>query len=179
MQIQEIVRLAGKRAENFYVAHKLCCAEAVIVVLNQAFGGGLTPEVTVRLGSGFCQGMGGAGCTCGALAGAEMVLGLFLSPHQVHGMKKKKFRQISKDMHDRFKVRFDSTCCRNLIKRAKDKKGANCKELTVGGAEIAATFLLETKPELAETVDMQFLQTRDSKLFALIKRRLGTEMGKK
>lgn len=179
MKIQEIVRLAGKRAENFYVAHKLCCAEAVIVVLNQAFGGSLTPEVAVRLGSGFCQGMGGAGCTCGALAGAEITLGLFLSPRQVRGMKKKRFRQISKEVHDRFKTRFASACCRTLIEMAKEKKGASCRELTMGGAEIAAMFLLETKPELAETVDMRFLQTHDSKLSVLIKSALGTEMGNK
>lgn len=163
-QVQEIAQLAGQQAGIFYKKYKLCCSESVMVVLNQAFGGDLAPEIALRLGSGFCHGMGGAGCTCGALAGAEMVLSLFLSPYQTHGMGKKSFEKVSKEMHDRFKAQFNATCCRILTKRRKEKNGASCKELTIGGAEIVTELLLETKPELTGSINVDFLKGEDSTL---------------
>lgn len=53
------------RTENYYDAHGLCCSEAVIYVLNRAFGGGLTEATVRQLGSGFCGGMGGGDGACG------------------------------------------------------------------------------------------------------------------
>ncbi|MEJ2033559.1 MAG: C-GCAxxG-C-C family protein [Deltaproteobacteria bacterium] len=141
--------------------------------LNEAFDGGLPPETAVRLGSGFCHGMGGAGCTCGALAGAEAVLGLFLSPNQPGGMKKKDFHALCKEMHDRFKERFGATCCRVLLKKRKEKKGASCQELTGGGAALITDILLRAKPELTANTDWGFLRQRDSKAGELVKKALG------
>ena len=172
-QQQEIIRLVGERAANIFDSRGYCCAEAVIYVMNQAFGGGLDPEMAVRLGSGFCRGMGGAGCTCGSLAGAELSLSLILGPRQRGGMKTKEFEQVSKAMHDRFKERFGATCCRILLKRRKEKKAASCKEMTGGGAEIAAALLLATRPELEKKIDFDFLRTRESKVAGLAKRLLG------
>jgi C_GCAxxG_C_C family probable redox protein len=117
-------------------------------VLNDTFSGGLEAELVLRLSGGLCHGMGG-GCTCGALSSAQVGLGLLLGPKQHGTMKKKDFEKICKEMHDRFKERFGATCCRVLLKKGKEKKGASCKELTGGGAEIAATLLLAARPEFA------------------------------
>jgi len=173
--ISRIVELIGQRAGNIFTARGYCCSETVIVVINQGFRGDLSPELAVRLGSGFCHGMGGAGCTCGSLAGAEVALSLFLGPRQHGGMKSKEFEKVAKEMHDRFRARFSATCCRVLLKRRKEKNGATCKELTVGGAEIAAQLLLEQRPELAAKVDLEFLGARESKLGTLAKKLLGRE----
>lgn len=170
-----IVELVGQRAANIFTARGYCCSETVIVVINQAFRGELSPEMAVRLGSGFCHGMGGAGCTCGSLAGAEVALSLLLGPRQPGGMKSKEFEAVAKEMHDRFKARFAATCCRVLLKRRKEKNGATCKELTVGGAEIVAGLILEQRPELAAKVDLDFLGTRESKVGTLAKKLLGRE----
>ncbi|MBU2539098.1 MAG: C-GCAxxG-C-C family protein [Proteobacteria bacterium] len=172
---ERIVELVGERAANIFSARGYCCSETVIVVINQAFCGDLTPEMAARLGSGFCHGMGGAGCTCGSLAGAEIALGLFLGPRQKGGMKTKEFEKVAKEMHDRFRTRFGATCCRILLKRRKEKNGATCKELTVGGAEIAAELILAQKPELAPMVDLDFLAKRESKVGVLAKKLLGRE----
>ncbi|MFH1019092.1 MAG: C-GCAxxG-C-C family protein [Pseudomonadota bacterium] len=170
-----IIDLVGQRAANIYSARGYCCSETVIVVLNQAFRGDLSPELAVRLGSSFCHGMGGAGCVCGALAGAEVALSLFLGPRQKGGMKLKEFEQVTREMHDRFRARFSATCCRVLLKRRKEKNGATCKELTVGGAEIAAELILAQRPELAARVDLDFLRLRESKVGTLAKKLLGRE----
>lgn len=172
---ERIAALVGERAANIYTVRSYCCSETVIAVLNQAFGGDLSPEMAVRLGSGFCHGMGGAGCACGALAGAEIALSLVLGPRQAGGMKKKEFEEVAKEMHDRFRARFAATCCRVLIKRRKEKNGATCKELTVGGAEIAADLILEQRPELAAKADLDFLAVREAKLATMAKKLLGRE----
>lgn len=167
-----IVALLGQRAGNVYEARGYCCSEAVIYVLNQALGGPLSEEVAASLGSGFCQGMGGAGCVCGALAGAGIGLGLFLGPRRAGGMGKKEFKPLVKEAHDRFKARFAVTCCRTLLQRRKENKGASCKELTMGGAEIAMAIILEQRPELIGQVDLDFLRRRESKIAGLAKRLL-------
>ncbi|MCX5876533.1 MAG: C-GCAxxG-C-C family protein [Deltaproteobacteria bacterium] len=174
-KIAHIVELVGQRADNIFTARGYCCSESVIVVINQAFRGDLSPELALRLGSGFCHGMGGAGCTCGSLAGAEVAISLFLGPRQAAGMKAKEFEKVAKEMHDRFKARFSTTCCRVLLKRRKEKNGATCKELTVGGAEIAAGLILEQRPDLAVKVDLDFLGVRESKLGVLGRKLLGKE----
>ncbi|MBT3258412.1 MAG: C_GCAxxG_C_C family protein [Deltaproteobacteria bacterium] len=47
-------------------------------VLNQSLNGGLPPEMAIRLASGLPEGSGRSGCTCDALSGGVIALGLFL-----------------------------------------------------------------------------------------------------
>lgn len=51
------------------------CAESVLKAVNESAGYPMPPEIT-RIASGFCEGFGGSRCTCGALAGAVMAVGL-------------------------------------------------------------------------------------------------------
>ena len=51
------------------------CGESVVKTVNELAGHPMPPEV-VRLASGFCEGFGGSRCTCGALAGAVMAMGM-------------------------------------------------------------------------------------------------------
>ncbi len=173
MTHHEIIELVRQRAENLYENHKLCCSESLLLVLNHGFKGGLSSEQAKQLGAGFCGGMGEAGCTCGALSGAIMGLGLLLGPHAKGCMGKKPFRQLARTMHDRFHEKFGSTCCRVLIEPFdKDKKGRSkfCGNLTGTAAAITAKLLLEAKPELVKRVQGDYLARRDSKISGLIKK---------
>jgi len=172
----EIIRIVGDRAGNLFDAGGFCCSESLLLVLNQGFDGGLAPEAVVSMGAGFCEGMGGAGCTCGSLSGAVMGLGLLLGPHCEKGLRKKEFAQLVRQMHDRFREQFGATCCRVLSKKVRhDKKlrFENCKMLTMGAAEIAAEILLEARPEFADNADREFLSRRDSKIGGRLKKLFG------
>ena len=172
-QNEKIIKLIGQRAENLYENHRLCCSESLLLVLNHGFNGGLSSEQAKQLGAGFCGGMGEAGCTCGALSGAIMGLGLLVGPHSGSGLGKKQFRALSQKMHDRFHERFSSTCCRVLIEPYdKDKKGRSqfCSNLTSATASLTAELLLESIPELAKNARMYYLTTRDSKISGLFKK---------
>ncbi len=52
----------------------LCWSQAVLCTYGKPFG--LDHHMAVRLGAGFCGGMGRMAGTCGAVTGAYMVLGL-------------------------------------------------------------------------------------------------------
>lgn len=60
-----------------YYQSGLWCGEAVLKAVNEALGTPM-PEGVHRLASGFCEGLGGSRCICGALAGAVMACGIVL-----------------------------------------------------------------------------------------------------
>lgn len=51
------------------------CGESVVKAVNEIAGHPLPPGV-FRMASGFCEGISGSRCTCGALAGGVMAVGL-------------------------------------------------------------------------------------------------------
>ncbi len=112
---QEIIREAKERAESLYRDGDYLCSEAVFTVVNDYLGRPV-PAEAVRLASGFPVGMGKAGCACGALSGGVMALGLKFGRTQPKGEMPEMFR-VSKELHDEFKKRLRSTCCRVLIKK--------------------------------------------------------------
>ncbi len=163
MDVNGIVDLVVERVGDCYENHKLCCSESVMVVLNRAFTGGLNDLTALQMGAGFCQGLGGAGCSCGGLTGAVAIVSLLIGPHQKKGLVKKEFRAIVKGLHDEFCQKFGSTCCRVLLEKIKHDKEAvkrNCLMLTKGGAALAATKLLVARPDLLDIADMDFLYGR-------------------
>lgn len=111
----KLINEAKERAENLYRDGDYLCSEAVFSVVNDYLGNPLPPE-TVKIASGFPVGMGKAGCTCGALSGGIMALGLKFGRTQPKGEMPDMFR-VSKELHDEFKAKFRSTCCRVLIKK--------------------------------------------------------------
>lgn len=104
----------SEKAEELYRSGAYLCSEAVFTVVNDYLGQPLPPE-TVRITSGFPVGIGHSGCTCGALNGAIIAIGLKYGrtgPKQDN----KKILALSKELHDEFKKKFGSTCCRVLIR---------------------------------------------------------------
>lgn len=163
MDTDELVELVVGRVADCYEQHDLCCSESVMVVFNRAFDGGLSDQVALQMGAGFCHGLGGAGCSCGALTGSVSVLSLFLGPHLKTGLTKKNFKRIIKGVHDDFRQQFGSSCCRVLSKKVKHDAKAhqnNCLMLTKGAATLAVSALLDCCPELQHVVDLQFLTSR-------------------
>ncbi len=90
------------------------CGEAVLKVVNARAPRPL-PDSVVRLGSGFCEGMGGAGCTCGALAGAVMAIGLLRGREEATEEWEPSF-DASRELHDWFHESFRASCCRTIVR---------------------------------------------------------------
>lgn len=171
-QQHELIRSVGQRARNLFMTRQLWCAEAVFVVLNQALKGGLAPDLAQRLVSGFGEGMGSSGCICGALSGGALALGLF-NGSSLPGLRdNKSVMGSSRQLHDRFKAQFESTCCRILTRKV--RKGSRehyklCAKHTGLTALMAAEIILDKRPELVLSADWNYLSQRDTMLSSRLK----------
>jgi C_GCAxxG_C_C family probable redox protein len=62
-------------AASSYYEQGYWCGESVVKAVNDTLGHPMPPEV-FKMASGFCEGLGGSRCICGALAGGVMASGL-------------------------------------------------------------------------------------------------------
>lgn len=111
---EKMINEAVELAQKYYRERKYLCSEAVLSAVNEVLECGM-PQEYVRVTSGFPVGMGGAGCTCGAVTGGQCALGLVYGRKKPGG-KNKKVMKLSKELHDRFREKHGSACCRVLIK---------------------------------------------------------------
>jgi len=125
-----------ERAEHYYRSRELFCSEAVVKAIVEGFRLPV-PDLVVAMASGFPLGMGGAGCTCGALAGGVMALGLFFGRTEAKDRKRVTCMQLSKALHDHFRDRHQAVCCRVLTKGMRFGFSRNREQCVSLAGEIA------------------------------------------
>lgn len=122
------------------------CAESVL----RAVQGELAlPSIPESAGSGFTSGIGDAGCVCGALAGAVMLLGAYAETEDLMPEARRlRAEQLAATFHARFKARWGSTCCR-VIKRGMASGStealAHCADITEHAAALAVEIIEEAR----------------------------------
>jgi C_GCAxxG_C_C family probable redox protein len=162
---EQLAQMIGKRAKNLYLTGQLLCSEAVLAVMNRGLRGGLPEGMDIRLASALPLGLGNSGCTCGALSGAALALGLFLGRDRSGALNGKQAMPAANLLHNQFKGLFGSTCCRVLTKKVKHSQKEHfkqCAHITGQTAELAALIVLENRPELADSADLDYLEAMDS-----------------
>ena len=97
---EELIRLVKERAQNLFETGQLLCSEAVLAVLNRGLSGGMDDEFAIRLASTLPQGIGDSGCTCGALSGGALALGLFLGRSRPGARDRQKAMSAANDLHE-------------------------------------------------------------------------------
>jgi C_GCAxxG_C_C family probable redox protein len=102
-------------AENYYRNGDFYCSESIVKTIKDAFDIPL-PDDVIAMASGFPVGMGHSGCTCGAVVGGIMALGMFFGRTQGKDAKVTKAMAVSHELHDIFKGRHKVLCCRVLTK---------------------------------------------------------------
>ncbi|PKN77239.1 MAG: hypothetical protein CVU52_01265 [Deltaproteobacteria bacterium HGW-Deltaproteobacteria-10] len=100
-------------AEEYYRSGDFYCSEAVVKTIKDAFGLPVSDDVIARA-SGFPVGIGGAGCTCGAVSGGVLSLGMVFGRTKPKDSKVDKAMNLSRELHDIFKRRHKYLCCRTL-----------------------------------------------------------------
>ena len=168
-----LINKIRQRTENLFMSRQLMCSEAVLTVLNQGLKGGLVPEIAVRITSGLPEGFGGSGCTCGALSAGIIALGLFLGRDGPGILNNRMVYAASRELHERFKAKFGSTCCRVLTKNI--ELGTNhhfefCARHAGEVAEQTVRIVLNHKPEQLELADWTYLNQTDTKMRTRIKK---------
>ncbi len=102
-------------AEEYYRNGDFYCSEAIVKTIKDAFELHV-PDTVIAMASGFPVGMGGAGCTCGAVIGGIMALGLFFGRTEPKDKKISRIMDLSRELHDAFRFRHKRLCCRILTK---------------------------------------------------------------
>ena len=117
IELERIIDLDKVRttAEQYYREGDFYCSEAIVKVIKDEFKLDIADEI-IAMASGFPVGMGGSGCTCGAVAGGIMALGLFFGRTEAKDAKVGKAMEVSKELHDFFRGKNKSVCCRVLTK---------------------------------------------------------------
>lgn len=110
-----IVERIKQKAESYYRNGDYYCSEAIIRTIKDEFNVDISDRI-IAMASGFPVGIGGAGCTCGALNGGIMALGLFFGRYTEKDPCVNHTMQLSKELYDDFKKTYQSTCCRVLTK---------------------------------------------------------------
>jgi len=102
-------------AENYYRCGDFYCSEAIVKTIRDEFGLDLPGEV-IAMASGFPVGIGYAGCTCGAISGGIMAIGMFFGRTREKDERVNKTLELSRELHDFFQKRHKTLCCRILTK---------------------------------------------------------------
>jgi C_GCAxxG_C_C family probable redox protein len=104
-----------KQAEDYYRNGDFFCSEAIVKTIRDEFDLPV-PDGVIAMASGFPVGMGGSGCTCGAVVGGIMALGLVFGRTTAKDPKVSKTMELAKELHDTFKKQHKSLCCRVLTR---------------------------------------------------------------
>lgn len=126
-----------RKAEDYF-RQGYNCAQAVALSNVEALGG--RTEGIIQMSAGFGHGMN-AGCTCGALSGGVMAIGMLLAGTGTRGFEKN-ISEASANLHRAFVQQFGLTCCRGLRKKLSPLKNARCKNITVTTAALTLEVLL-------------------------------------
>ena len=100
-------------AENYYRTGQFYCSEAIVKAINDGFGLNY-PNSVVRLASGFPIGIGGAGCSCGAVTGGGMALGMVFGRDPPEDPRIDRCLGLCRELHTFFAGRHGCLCCRTL-----------------------------------------------------------------
>lgn len=131
-------------AEEYYRSGQFYCSEAIVKTINDAFALGY-PETVVRMASGFPIGIGGAGCTCGAVTGGVIAIGMVFGREKPGDPSVDRCLAFARELHTFFANRHGCLCCRTLTHSLKLKSPehlAQCVPFTGEVAEETARIIL-------------------------------------
>ena len=122
-----------ENALNYYKSG-LSCSESVV---NAAIDAGLCDKNLLSVATAFSGGMS-SGCLCGAVAGAQMVLGSMFGKNNTLG-NDETARAKAKEFIEEFKKTHKATCCKVLtagLEFGSPERKQNCAKLVEECAEI-------------------------------------------
>ena len=130
-------------APNYFLNEGYSCSESFA---RAAYEMGLADENIISIATSFSGGMG-SGCLCGAVAGAQMIIGL------LHGKTKDNTARIlAKEFYQKFTQLHKVTCCKVLTKNFDDfhskERKEHCANMVYDSAKILDEILEKAKQKI-------------------------------
>lgn len=130
-----------KAVENFLNGYS--CSEAVV---KAAADEGIVSKDLVSIATPFSGGMS-SGCLCGAIAGAQIILGAKFGRHDA-SQSRTHVQALSKNLIDEFKKQHKFTCCKVLsagFEHGSAERKQNCCKFVSLCAEQIENICLKEK----------------------------------
>lgn len=129
-------KIVREQAEQYYKEGSFYCSEAIVKAVLEGFGEEVSHHV-LAMSSGFPVGIGGAGCTCGAVSGGVMTLGYFFGRSKGAAPEVAKSMQLSNELYNRFIDRNRYSCCKILTKNMIKGSAGHMKQCVRFTGEVA------------------------------------------
>ncbi|HWR05505.1 C-GCAxxG-C-C family (seleno)protein [Sporomusa sp.] len=125
--------------QNFKAGYN--CAEAVARTFRDMLNLNI-PDEALKMASGFGGGLGHAGCMCGALSGATMVLGM-LQGRASNDQNRGPVYSSAQEFHNIFSEQFGAACCRvlNCHEFGSPEQRQTCLKITSTTAELLSKYI--------------------------------------
>lgn len=122
-----------------YFMNGYSCSESIVKACTDK---GLCPIELLPCATSFSAGMS-SGCLCGAVAGAQMVLGYNFGRENVNG-NELQAREKAREFVDEFKLRNKVTCCRALTQGLEGiARKQHCCKMVADAEEILNKLVME------------------------------------
>ncbi len=149
INLSEVAQTAGQ----YYKDGDFYCSEALMKTIKDTFEIDMPDEI-IAMTSGFPQGIGASGCTCGALSGGVMALGMIFGRTKPKGPEVTKAMELSKELHDKFRTLNKVACCRILIKKVEYASEAHVQQC----AKFTGEMTYETAKIICREKNIPFVE---------------------
>ena len=139
---EEIIIEARNKAGNYFKEGNNC-AEAIFLTFREYLAPDMDPDM-VKLVTGFGNGLGKAGCICGALAGSIVSLNMIKGRTSKDEDRRDAY-DCANEFHDRFVEKFGASCCRALNPHPFESKEhlTTCLKITGNTGKLLMEYLQE------------------------------------
>lgn len=133
-----------EKACDYFLNKGFSCSESVVM---GAVAEGLVPDELVSVATPFCGGLG-QGCLCGAVSGAQIVIGYLYGRNKANIAK-----ALGRKYMEEFKKIHKVTCCKVLTANFKDsfntpERKAHCVNMVESSSKILKAILEEAKERI-------------------------------
>ena len=117
------------------------CSESVIYALRKNFAFAMSDDA-LAMSTGFPWGLGGAGCLCGAVAGATMSIG-FVTGRRNRGESVADCHRCTLELANAVQDKYGYCCCGKLIEEFPDRNMPERKEKCAGIVKLCVEKAVE------------------------------------
>jgi C_GCAxxG_C_C family probable redox protein len=168
-QMNQNVDFQKLREDAVHIFHNgFACSESVIYAIQQDLDPEI-PDELIAASSGFPWGMGGAGCSCGALAGGVMLIGHYFGRKEPKGSEYANCQKLTREYHDAFASCAGHACCGAIIsgmEKNSDERKNKCTGIVEYSVTKTAQIILREKGLLTEEKNQELQSWLDEKAAA-------------
>ena len=143
------LQVIKKRAEKYYRDKDFFCSEAVVKTIKEEFNLDVD-DAMIKAASGFPCGIGGMGCTCGAITGGVISIGMVFGRSLPKDPSVNTAMELSGDLYKSFIKSHKTSCCKALTAKMELGSQTHLNQCI----DITGDVAYETARIIAEKLDL-------------------------